>query len=237
MEKDRLLLFSGDIHGELKTIVWKVTIQLKIKHASLIICGDFGAGFGKPKYLDLLYKSVEKRLEENDITVYAIRGNHDDPEYFDGKHNYPRLKLLKDHEVVEIEGKKIYPIGGAHSIDRKERWEENDKLKHFGSSKRVWWENEWPEEIYENLPEKVDIVVSHEAPLTFEPVVVRKTADNDLELWKDILKARKYLDYVLNNVNTCWWIHGHYHKSTSGNYAGVMYRGLAIEEIFYIPYL
>lgn len=230
---ERLLLFSGDIHGELKKIVWKISIQLGLSNVSLVIAGDFGAGFGSPKALDVLYDSVKDRLEKYNITVYAIRGNHDDPSYFDGKHDYPRLKLLEDHKVYEIEGKRIYTIGGAHSIDQDWRIKANLDEEKYGSSKRYWWPGESIVEEYDNLPEKVDIIISHESPLSFKPVIVREV-DNDADLWDNILKSRKYLDHVLKEVRTDWWIHGHYHTSTSGNYGDVRYRGLDIEEIFEI---
>lgn len=233
MEKERLLLFSGDIHGELKKIVWKVCIQLGIRNSSLIVAGDFGVGFGRPGAMDVLYGSVKKRLEEYDLTIYVVRGNHDDPSYFDGLHDYPRVKFLRDHETYEIEGKTIYVLGGAHSIDRVSRIEEDQVAEKYGSKKRTWWKDEPIVKKYEDLPEKVDIIVSHEAPLSFDPVIVRKL--EDLELWRDVLDSRSYLNHVLGEVNTDWWIHGHYHKSTSGTYINTRYRGLGIEEIFCLP--
>lgn len=235
MEKEmneRLLLFSGDIHGCLKKIIWKISNQLGLSKVSLVIAGDFGVGFGSPKAMDVMYNSVKDRLEKHDIIVYVVRGNHDDPSYFDGKHDYPRIKFLEDHKVYEIEGKRIYPIGGAHSLDRDWRIDANKEEESYGSSKRYWWSGEKIKEKYEDLPDDVDIIVSHESPLSFKPVTVRDV--NDYDLWEDIVKSRKYLDYILKEVRTDWWIHGHYHKSTSGNFGDVRYRGLDIEEIFEI---
>lgn len=232
-EEKRMLMFSGDIHGNLKSIVWAVAIRHWLRHVDLVIAGDFGVGFGAEAAMDIQYNSIKDRLEKYDINIYVVRGNHDDPSYFDGKHDYPRLKFLEDHKVYEICGKKIYPVGGAHSIDRAERIDKNNEYKSYGSSRRCWWEDESPKKEYHHLPDNVDIVVSHEAPISFEPVVVRET--EDLKLWNDILDARNYLNYVLNNVRASWWIHGHYHNSSSGNYGDVKYRGLAIEELFYLP--
>lgn len=233
VNEERLLLFCGDIHGSLKKIIWKLSIQLGLSNVSLVIAGDFGAGFGSPKALDVLYDSVKDRLEKYNINIYAIRGNHDDPSYFDGNHDYPRLKLLEDHKIYEIEGKRIYTIGGAHSIDQDWRIEANQLEENYGSSKRYWWPNEHIVEKMEGLPSNVDIIISHESPLSFKPVTVREI-DNNYSLWEKIVKSRKYLDHVLKEVRTDWWIHGHYHTSTSGNYGSVKYRGLDIEEIFEI---
>ena len=230
-----ILLVSGDIHGELRKLVWNVSNKVLISNIPeihVIVAGDFGVGFGNPGAMDVLYNTVKSKLEKYNIYVYAVRGNHDDPSYFDGTHDYPRLKFLKDHEVYEICGKKIYPIGGANSVDKADRIEKNLEAEGYGSKKRWWWEGEAPVEKYKDLPDNVDIVISHEAPISFEPVIVRKT--EDLDLWGKILSARRYLDYVLNNVRLDWWIHGHYHQSTSGSFGQVKYRGLDIDELFEI---
>lgn len=226
---DRFIGFCGDIHGELKKLVWLLVEKHKLSNGSLIVAGDFGAGFGRPRSMEVLYNSVRKKLKKADITIYVVRGNHDNPSYFDGEHNYPYLKFLEDHKVVEIEGKTVYPVGGAVSIDQKDRIEWNNKSKSFGSRKRWWWENEEPIKKLKDLPTGVDYIVSHEAPLSFEPVIVRKT--EDLSIWTKILDTRRYLDQILFNVRCSRWFHGHYHKSSSGAYGDILYRGLAIEEI------
>ena len=229
MSSDRFLGFCGDIHGELKKLIWSLVERYKLSSGSLVVAGDFGAGFGRPGAMDVLYSSVKNRLENNDITIYVVRGNHDNPDWFDGQHDYPRVKFLKDHEVIEIEGKTIYPIGGAVSVDQEDRKSWNSEAEAYGSSKRWWWKDEIIEQKMVGLPERVDIIVSHEAPLYFEPVVVREI--QNLTIWTKILESRKYLDYVLNEVKCSKWFHGHYHTSSSGSFGDVLYRGLDIDEI------
>ena len=234
MDKENLLLFSGDIHGELKKLVWKVTIQLGLENVSLVVAGDFGAGFGGTGSMDVLYNSVKDRLEKYNITIYAVRGNHDNPDWFDGTHDYPRLKFLQDYKVYEIEGKTILPIGGAHSIDRDSRIEDNLAYEKYGSSKRCWWPGEVIKKVpISELPDRVDIIVTHEAPISFEPIIVREMGDG-LKLWEDILDSRQYLNQILQEVKADLWIHGHYHRSTSGSYGDLLYRGLDIHEIYTI---
>ena len=225
----RFLGFCGDIHGELNKLVWSLVEKHKLSSGSIIIAGDFGVGFGRPKAMDVLYAGIKKRLENNDITLYVVRGNHDDPGWFDGEHDYPRIKFLKDHEPVMIEGKLIYPIGGAVSVDQEERRLWNLEAQSYGSRKRYWWPNEGIVQKTTELPDRVDIIVSHEAPLSFDPVIVRKL--EDLDLWNKIIESRKYLDYVLREVNCTRWYHGHYHKSSSGSFGDILYRGLNIDEI------
>ena len=130
----RKLFICGDIHGKLKTLVWKLVEQKKITDADVIIVGDIGVGFGRPKSFEVLYKSVERRLERSNIKLWCIRGNHDDPSFFDGSTKYPYLELLPDHITVEVGDWKVYPVGGATSIDRE------DRLKTMQHSKYpIYW--------------------------------------------------------------------------------------------------
>lgn len=235
---ERNLIFVGDIHGELKDLVYN-RLRL-IENADVIIVGDFGVGFGGPNAMDVRYKEIEKVLEEKDITIYAMRGNHDCPEYFDGKHDYARVKFLQDHKVIELGGKKIYPIGGATSVDidfkdprtGKSRRDENENFKRRGSRKRCWWPNESPVKEYENLPEEVDIIISHTAPLNFPPILDLTLEHLREETKESIREEREYLDFILRTIRTSKWIYGHYHTSLSGVYNNVVYRCLSISELY-----
>lgn len=239
MENTRTLFMCGDIHGALSGLVYDLVERYKIKHADILVLGDFGAGFGGPNAMNVRYDEVKKRLEGNDLCIYSIRGNHDDPSFFDGKHDYERLKFIPSHQIIELCGRKIYPIGGAVSndIDRKDprtgrtRREENERLKRFGSSRRVWWEDEAPEERRKGLPVSVDIIVSHDAPLGFDPVPMRPS-DVSYDTWEKILACRRYLDFIQYEVKAGWWFYGHYHHSYSGHIGDLNYRCLAINELF-----
>ena len=234
----RHLYICGDIHGEINRLVHAVVRERKISCADIFVVGDFGAGFGRPNSMDVRYREIRSTLEANDICLYTIRGNHDDPSFFDGAHDYERLHFLPDHKMVELCGKQIYPIGGAVSTDidlvdpltRKSRRMQNDSLIRFGSSKRIWWEDEDPAQITEGLPESVDIVVSHEAPLSFAPSPVRESYVRDAT-WQQVLESRRYLDFVLKTVKPPLWFYGHYHGHFEGEIAGTRYRGLDIGEI------
>lgn len=223
MGAGRQLWICGDIHGEVSGLV-RDAVNRGISCADILVVGDFGAGFGRPKSMDVAYGKVRAALEKNDICIYTVRGNHDDPAFFDGKHDYERLHFLPDHHIIELCGKKIYPIGGAVSADidfvdpltRKSRRMVNDALIRYGSTKRVWWPDETPSASSGTLfPECVDIVVSHEAPLSFDPPLVRADHVHD-ETWQKIVESRKSLDCVLQTVKPALWFYGHYHKHFEG---------------------
>ena len=237
MCSERQLWICGDIHGELSGLV-RNSVNRGISCADILVVGDFGAGFGRPKSMDVAYGKVRAALEKNDICIYTIRGNHDDPAFFDGLHDFERLHFLPDHRIVELCGKRIYPIGGGVSADidfvdpliRKSRRMINDTLIRMGSSKRIWWHDEAPVPIVESFPTAVDIVASHEAPLSFAPPLVRADYVRD-ESWMKIVESRKYLDYVLQIVKPTLWFYGHYHCCYEGNYQKTHYRCLDIAEM------
>lgn len=224
------LYICGDIHGNVEDLVWTLAIKNNLHDVSVIVVGDFGVGFGEPGSMKTTYNNIIDRLEKYNIELYTIRGNHDNPEWFDGKHNFPRLTFLEDHKQIEICGKSIYPIGGATSIDRLDRIKQNAEWEKRGSAKKCYWAGESVVKKKDNLPVKVDILLSHEAPLTFEPVLVRNQGEN-LNIYEDILSDRKYLDYVLGEINIGKWFFGHYHKSYTGFIGEMMYRCLSESEL------
>lgn len=227
--KDRDLYFCGDIHGDWKEFIWKALRQYQIREADIGILGDFGIGFDKT--MPDLYRWAEKRLEAADVTVYVIRGNHDDPSYFTDteKYSYPRLRFLEDHKVYEICGRKIYTIGGACSNDIGWRLAMNETLASKGKDRRVWWPGEDVIQKRNDLPDKVDIIISHTAPLAFLPVI-RKFPETPEWQYDKILEERRYLDYALKEINADYWYYGHFHDHYSGSYGDLLYRGLGIME-------
>lgn len=237
------LYFCGDIHGEFRKLVWEICNKYEIHNSSILVLGDFGIGFGRD-FPDI-YKRTEPKLEKNNITIYTIRGNHDDPQYFKNteKHNYPRLKFLEDHNVYRICDRDIYVIGGANSTDAninpdytgniEDRKIETEKRLRKGKL-ATWWEDEAIEEKYTNLPPRVDIIVSHCAPINFEPVSIR-TSEISVPQFERIIQERKYLMNVLQEIRADYWFYGHYHRSYTGTYNQLLYRGLGVFELFLAP--
>lgn len=237
------LYFCGDVHGKYRELIWTLCVKINIHNSFIIILGDFGVGF--TNNLDIEYKKSEPKLEKNNITLYVIRGNHDDPKYFkDGSYDYPRLKFMQDHQVYELAGRRIYTIGGAHSTDANTNSEctkvPDRKLETAIRLKKgklpTWWEDECIDKKYEDLPTKVDIIISHTAPLRFEPIPIR-TAEISISQYEKILAERKYLDYVLSEIRADYWFYGHYHRSYTGTYNQLLYRCLDELELFLAPKL
>lgn len=240
-EKFEDIYVVGDIHGEIRKLVNDITYKYKLKNSIFIIAGDCGFGFESKKYYDLLYwrKTIHKRLSENNNLILCVRGNHDDPDYFiktsDKYINYfPNLKFIEDYEVIEFKNIKILCIGGATSIDQIDRKEYNDKQVKCGSLKRCWWENEKPIKIDLNeLPSKIDVIISHEAPIQFCPLIYRDK-NMSLEIYNSILDDRNYLGNIFLTLYPKYWFFGHYHRSYSDSFRQTLIRGLDIEELIKI---
>ncbi len=177
------------------------------KNDYVIICGDFGGiwyGTQKDNYwLDW--------LEEKNFTTLFIDGNH---ENFDalaqyeecswngGKVQYIRpsvIHLLRGY-VYDLEGMKLFAMGGAHSTDKAYRRE--------GIS---WWPQEIPSEdeitrARQNLAindNQVDIILTHDAPLSLASMIsIEKTHDDPL---------MPFLEEIKNSVGYRHWYFGHFH--------------------------
>ena len=172
----------------------------------LIICGDFGGiwrGDNEEKYW-------LKWLGEKNFTTLFIDGNHEnfdmlkeypETDFFGGKAHKISDKIyhLMRGQIFEIDGKKIFTLGGASSHD-----------KEYRTEGKSWWKEELPfekelETATENLAlhgNKVDFVITHSAPSSIQRTIKPNYEENILTDYLDALKEK--LTYKK-------WFFGHYH--------------------------
>lgn len=229
------IFYLGDIHGEFTIVERLITRVLPDGNITIIQVGDFGAGFSRA--LDQAIYNFASFLEEKNIKMYAIRGNHDNPVYFTEENSEkfgPSLTLVPDYTVLELESARILCLGGAISIDR--------KFRNPGSSY-------WYDEIYDFQPQILDkiegitTVVSHTGP-SCGPVppihnaAILDFAIKDTHLIPDLVEEREKMDETAkilleNGKNSIKkWIFGHFHHSSSIAYQGTMFKVLDINEIY-----
>lgn len=204
------ILFAGDIHGNEDHAEWL------FKHASangvthIISCGDFGYWvhfrFGK-KFIN----RVAHLAEQNNIRFYWVDGNHENHDILDDlvrKHGADSpiptpnewLRYIPRGCRFTIGDKTIMGYGGAYSVDWKQR-----------VAGHTWWTQELINEYHlETIPaEKVDILVTHEAPLGLEisykdqiPVSVRQ---------------RELVSEIVEKVQPDYHFCGHHHTRATWN--------------------
>lgn len=223
------MILIGDIHGNIKGLLHTLRTR-DISGETLIQLGDFGAGM--VSYASII--GLGEVLEDRHCRLLVVRGNHDDPSWFDGKKYYDRrsVRFVPDNTVVEVEGKKVLFLGGAVSIDRIARQVGRD-----------WW----PDEAFQFNPDviratgKVDVVVSHTSPegvfpLHFDPMVDSYIGEDPSLIEKLPAERRRVaeaLAVIRESGNPSAWYHGHFHKSHREIVEGALFACLGIGEFAY----
>lgn len=206
----KYLAFIGDIHGRWGDLE-KVINHLSDKNiVSWFLVGDIGHMFHPiEKY------SMPDLFKTN---CYAIDGNHDNP-YFLKPDSDTTYKLINNvtyvprGTVLNIEGKIIFLMGGASSIDR-----------HFRKPMVDWWQEEeityrqYDRALNAIKNKNIDIAVTHDAPMSFEL--------DGIEPYPHLCGPRKALESLKNEINPKHWFFGHYHLSCSGTQEGISWHCL-----------
>ena len=78
----KCIVICGDIHGDFEEMVFKLCVQYGMTDTLLIVAGDCGFGFERPGYYEQISTKVSRRLTKANNWIVMIRGNHDDPAYF-----------------------------------------------------------------------------------------------------------------------------------------------------------
>lgn len=198
------IMFAGDIHGNSEHAEWLFDHAVENKVDVIISCGDFGYwphyGWGKH-----FLNSVEYMARENQIMFYWVDGNHE---------NHDILDMIVEEEgadapipmgskwlnyiprgcVFTIGSTTIMGYGGAYSWDWKDR--------ELGIS---YWRQELINDYkVAELPEqKVDILVTHEAPLG-------KTISYKDEIAISV-RQRELVSEIQEKVNPSLHVCGHHH--------------------------
>ncbi len=205
-----MIHFTGDTHGEqrrfdelhaLGECAWAMG-------DTLIVCGDFGYVFKNDSKENIFLNY----LESKPYTICFCDGNH---ENFRALYSYPveewnggkihRIRkniihLMRGY-VFTIEGKKIFAMGGAYSIDRYMRRE------NFS-----WWKEELPNNEEYNTASRslkavnyeVDYIISHTAPREILRRMGREPDIHEGEL-------TGFLEWVMYETEYKQWFFGHWH--------------------------
>ena len=225
MDGNKSIFYIGDHHGDWKQLFWFAN-RLKLENCYLISVGDSGIGF-RPKNEQIENINVlNNKFKKLDITFMSIRGNHDDPSYYNGdnKIQLDNFQTIEDYTVMEHNGKLIQFIGGATSIDR--------TMRREGIS---YWSGESLNFQKDRL-QKVDTLVSHTAPSWCFPQafneMVYSWAREDADLLEELTDERAVMDEIAKVCQPSLHLYGHFHDSWSEEINGCKHRLLNINEIW-----
>lgn len=242
------IVVSGDIHGDFTKLVYKCCVQYSMTDTVIIVAGDCGFGFEKPGYYENIYKRCRERLSKVNNYLLFVRGNHDNPAYFNLqviKHH--RWMALPDYSVIKACGHTILCVGGATSIDRTYRM--SSKYFHFQKPDapfvpNVYWPNESP--FYDkskldaiNEVCAIDTVITHTSPSFCElnsHQGLQSWAIRDEDLLNDVKRERKVMDdlyaYLYSKSHPLrYWFYGHFHQSWHCEIDGIQYNMLDCMEL------
>ena len=215
-----MIFVCGDTHNDydVKKLTmknWPEQKELTLDDF-LIVLGDFGVPWSndpdnrKDQYMINFYG-------QRRFTTLVIPGNHDNYERI---FNLPEVEMfgntvrrlwnniffLKRGEVYEINGKKIFTMGGGFSIDKARR-----------KNRVSWWEEEIPSyfemqrglESLARYDNSVDYILTHTCSnVTFEKLNEFIILDYKLK-GEEVL--RKYFDEIERKVDFKEWHFGHFH--------------------------
>ena len=232
-----------DAYKKLKSQFSKPTFKGQFSNSIIIVTGNSGFGIHSEKhYLDFLEKQ-NNILKYNNTILLFVRGNNDDPSFFNKKKiDLSNIKTLPDYSIVETKNKVILCIGGAISVDRTWKIDQEKRINAFAETtkKRLYWDDEAPifdveklKDIVSNT-ERIDFVVSYTAPSFATPSNQPISDDwvkKDSQLLKDIESERLTMDKIFeflrdNDRRPTYWAYGRFECDNFEKRSNVLFRSL-----------
>jgi UDP-2,3-diacylglucosamine pyrophosphatase LpxH len=246
---DMPIAVIGDVHGKWGLIRDKIKYY-NLENVLVFQTGDFGVGFNyndprEPKKERKRLLELNAFLKKRNICLYVIHGNHDNPVFFDGNHNFTNLIFMQDYDVVEVGEHRILGIGGATSIDRKPNHHFKDYMGYNYPGRREgvnWWPGAekivYDEEKLATIA-GVDVVITHTAPdFVYPPVLgqtIYKWCDCDPGLKAELIVERELVTKIykkLDEINVIkFWFYGHFHRTNTQKHELTKFCLLDIGEI------
>lgn len=230
----------ADLHGFFNVLKVNIEINDLLKNCIIICAGDIGVGFDKEEVYLHKFEELNKIMENNNVDCFMIRGNHDDPSYFNGSIFLSNIKLIPDYTIISNGEHNILCVGGAISIDREYRKKMyENKISYLSKlfpnksvdeirndNPRFYWENESPILDYDTLQEinsnsiKINYVVTHTSPsfaFKKDKDGIKKWIECDEKLDLDTSYERSVMDSIYNTLNEnknnlICWVYGHFHE-------------------------
>ena len=228
------IFYLGDTH---EVFIINRLLESRLPEGSLVIhVGDLGLGFG-PKIHDKIdLAKLNETLVNNDLTLWAIRGNHDDPQWWNNQRlteEFSNIELVPDYTAREVNGEKYLFVGGAISVDRNAHYSNGTPVREQG---RTWWADEVVEERDLAQISECDVLITHTCPSYIGPPTKSSHMDyyakNDPTLLDELTQERHFMDQLVNKTKPRLLVCGHMHRSEILKQDGKLYRILDINELW-----
>ncbi len=201
-----MIYVTGDMHGDISRFKHKALRKLK-KSDFLIVCGDFGFVWDGSEQEQKKIKWIARRR----YTTLFIDGVHEnfellaaypEQELFGGKVRClgKRLFYLERGQVFELEGKKIFAMGGGERADREV---EDTTSAYLTRELPTKAEIEQAAFRLEDANYSVDCVITYEAATTIKGSLVKEM--------ENINPLNAFFERVLRECSYKKWFFGCYH--------------------------
>lgn len=211
------ILLAGDTHGETGHHRYLIDQAVANNCDRVFVLGDWGAwehmSWGV-KYVN----NVNQYAAKNDVTVYWLDGNHDKTslvlEKYSNDLDPEGFMRMRSNVLYSPRGHRFtwdrvrfITLGGAYSIDKKSRLE--DEKKGSGKPGRYWFpEEEMSDEdmarILNDDSSIVDVILAHDKPRASNPQWNRKDLD---ECWPN----QDRMQMAIRTLGPTHFFHGHLH--------------------------
>jgi hypothetical protein len=219
----------GDHHSNYDDLI-RALLRRGLRHCRIIHVGD-----GEEGYPDSWDSETAEQLDNAfaslEIEYLSIRGNHSNPNVFDGSVILPNFKLLPDYTRLEIDNETWLLVGGAISVNRLDR-----------IPNETWWVKE--EMILdESRAQPSDVLVTHSSPSWTTPpsnellryYIESEAAIGTTSLRRELRDEAARHDRLFEIVQPRRWYHGHHHDSSEHQHGECNIRQLGLAELVRHP--
>jgi len=206
-------------------------------NSAIIVCGNCGIGNKSDKYYQETFEKLEKILADNNCFVFFVRGNNDNPSFFNEcKIDFEHVKTVPDYSVILLKSYNCLCIGGSVSLDKE--WKLSQE-KEFG--KKLFWEGEEPlfdeKELDEIIAKyQIGCIVSSTCPSFAFPGTNAFNKSKWIKENKDIKTSlsneRKILDKVYDKIidsdkKPYVWAYGRFKQNNQGRINDIVFDSIS----------
>lgn len=207
------LLIAGDTHGNVSHAAYLIR-EARINRCDLILqIGDFGFFWPGQKS----WKMLERMLDQANLPLYFIDGNHDDYTFLKSINAFgaghmtaitPHITYIPRGLIWQWSGKRFMAMGGAVSIDADQRIEG-----------RSWWREEMVsyadmDRAATNLQKndaRIDVLITHDCPEGVPSLESALTMAVSYKMDELSRAHRKTVRMLVEGARPHMLFHGHYH--------------------------